>query len=140
MTSGDDASKLAEHDAIMQARFQRLGLLVLIVGLLAAGVVYFRTASKSEPAGSGYEIVGGKSFAMNPSESKRYEYDMVRIGGKSNLLAAEIGQWFGGLWQGRRLAYTLAVVSIGGSFVCLFLAHLLGLPPAPEEKRDGKDL
>ena len=139
MISDDTKAKLAEHDAMMQGRFQKIGLFILIAGLLAAAVVFMRTGPKTDPAGIGYFVEGGKSFVMTPNESKRYEYDMVRIGGKSNLLASEIGGWFGNLWHGRRLAYTLGVLSIGGSFACLFLAHLRGLPPLPDEKTGRKD-
>ena len=126
-----------ERDAILQARFRRIGTLILAAGLLAAAAIYTRTPPDAERGGIGYFIEGGKSFVMTPNESKRYEYEMERIGGKANILASEIVGWFGGLWHGRRLAGTLAVLSVGGSLTCFFLAHLFGLPPLPEEERPG---
>jgi hypothetical protein len=54
----------------------------------------------------------GGEYDLHPEDSKAYLREMEVIGGKANLLAAEFGHWFAGLWQGRTLALTLAVLTL----------------------------
>jgi hypothetical protein len=105
-TRGD----ISAADRALMVRLRKVGAVILVAGLLAAVLVY-ATAPPADPALT--------------SETKRNEYQMEMIGGKSNLLATEIREWFAGLWHGRRLAHTLAYLSIGGSLACFFLAHRL---------------
>lgn len=74
-----------------------------------------------------------------PADTKRYEYDLERMGGKSNVAAAEFRDWFGSLWHGRRLANTLTVLSIGGCLACFLAAHILTFPPPPDDPADRPD-
>ena len=37
---------------------------------------------------------------------------MEVYGGTANVLASELREWFAGLWQGRRLAFTVALLGI----------------------------
>ena len=67
-------------------------------------------------------------------------------GGTANLLATEIREWLAGLWHGKRLAYTIATLSILIAAGCLFVAGRMPLEdddetaPAPDgsgqEKRE----
>ncbi len=82
-----------------------LSLLVLLVGLGTACCIYVI----AEPA-----LVD----PFNPLASKRYVHELGLYGGKFNVLAAELTQWFNGLWHGKNLAFTVGVIS-------LFLAWLL---------------
>jgi hypothetical protein len=102
--------ELSASDAALHARLRLVGAVFLSAGLLAAAVAGI-TAAPADPGAA--------------ADSKRYEYEMEQVGGKSNLFAAEIRGWFDGLWHGRGLAHMLAVVSIGGSILCFFLAHRL---------------
>ena len=88
-------------------RLRVAGLSVLIVGLLIAGLLYATRLPDDEDV----------EFA-----SKRETLQMERIDGKANVLASELRQWFVGLWQGQKLAFTLAYLSVGGCGVCLVLA------------------
>ncbi len=45
-------------------------------------------------------------------KGRSYEREMRMIGGKANLVSAEIVDGFIDLWHGRKLAGTLAVVTI----------------------------
>lgn len=92
-----------------------IGLCILAAGLLAAAFVAGMTASGD---------------AVSSPDTKRYEYQMEVLGGKANLLATEIREWWGSLWHGRRLAYTLAGVSVVSSLGCFFVAHRLNHSPA----------
>ena len=120
---------MSRKDKTLQARFRLIGVCILVAGLLAAALINWRAAPDDE-----------SSDAILSGESKRYEYEMERIGGKSNVLAAEFREWFVSLWHGRRLAHTLVFLSVGGSLACFVLAHLLTYPPPPDDRTDGKDV
>jgi hypothetical protein len=106
------------RDIVLQRRFRAAGTLILIVGLLAAAVVAWRAVPDTDQA-----------YVAMLNNTKRYEYQMELMGGKSNILASELSQWFWSLWHGRRLAQTLTVLSVGGSLACFVVAHRLGFPP-----------
>ncbi|HXE95892.1 MAG TPA: hypothetical protein VN642_05780 [Dongiaceae bacterium] len=44
--------------------------------------------------------------------SKKFAYELERMGGKAALAAHGLNKWFAGLWQGETLAYTVAVITI----------------------------
>ncbi len=120
----DDAIKreLPEGDRVLQERLRLAGVAILVLGLLAAVIIDAKAPPRDEGA---------------YAESRRYEYEMEQIGGKSNLMAAEIREWFAGLWHGRGLARMLACVSVGGSLGCFFLAHRLN-PRIPRRGRPAR--
>lgn len=99
-------------------RLRIAGLIILVLGLLIAGLIY---ATRS-PDDEDVEFV-----------TKRELLQMERIGGKANVLAIELRQWFVGLWQGQNLAFTLAYLSIGGCGFCFLLAKFLA--SADDEKQ-----
>jgi hypothetical protein len=81
--------------------------LILTVGLTAALVIYLTAAAPDDSA-------------IDLADSKQYLRQMELYGGKANLLAAEIRAWVASLWHGRRLALTVAVVTVataGGYWV-----------------------
>jgi len=51
-------------------------------------------------------------LGYDPEDSKRYLRDLERYGGKANIVAGEITDWFNGLWHGRRLAFIVACVTV----------------------------
>jgi len=116
-------------------RFYRAGICVLSAGLLSAATVYL-TASDAKDGAIGYESAGNHSYAIMPGDSKLYQYDLERIGGKSAVMAAELNDWLASLWHGRQLAYTLAFLSVGTAVACFILAHLLTLQPWPNDTDD----
>ncbi|HEY2798549.1 MAG TPA: hypothetical protein VGK26_11725 [Thermoanaerobaculia bacterium] len=67
--------------------------------------------------------------------SKKYLHDLEVYGGKANVLAAEFRDWFAGLWYGRNLAGTIAVLTIVAALVYRFFATPLP-PPEDEELED----
>jgi hypothetical protein len=113
--NADEKQDLAAKDVALQTRLRLIGVSVLAVGLLAAAFV---------------DGLAGSNDNASSTNNKTYEYQMEVIGGKSNLLATEIREWVGSLWHGRRLAHTLAFLSVGGSLACFFLAHRLNHSPA----------
>jgi len=79
----------------------------LVVGLISAIWIYLNAASST-----------GDTLRYNPEESKQYLRAMELYGGKANVMAAELRQWFDSLWHGTRLAYTVAcaTVLLAGAF------------------------
>lgn len=51
-------------------------------------------------------------LGYEPEDTKRYLRDLEMYGGKANILATQFRRWFGGLWQGRPLAGTLAALTV----------------------------
>jgi hypothetical protein len=120
----DDTQDQADRDLVLQARLRVIGCCILVTGVLAAAFVAGRTS-------------GGDDGSL--ADSKRYEYQMEILGGKSNLLATEFRDFIGSLWHGRRLAALLAVVSVGSSLACFFLAHRLNHSPALKGRRKASE-
>jgi hypothetical protein len=84
-----------------QTRFRLIITTVLVLGLGSAALIYlFAEPAPANPLG--YE----------PAESKMYVHDMLLYGGKANLLGSEFTEWLGGLWHGKRLAYTVACITL----------------------------
>ena len=65
----------------------------------------------------GYEFANGAVYALEPGDSKMYRHELERFGGNAAIFADELSRWFSGLWHGKGLARTLAVLS---SVVALF--------------------
>jgi len=106
-------------------RLRRLTAAILAVGFASAIIIYL-TAGAAPENPLGYE----------PLETKKYVNVLELYGGKANVLAAEFREWFAGLWYGRNLAYTVAVITILIVFVIWFLAT--PLPPAPLGKEGNE--
>jgi hypothetical protein len=74
---------------------------ILAVGFGAAVWLYFVDRARPE-----------NPLGYDPLETKQYLHDLELYGGKANVLAAEFRKWFVGLWYGRNLAFTIAVITV----------------------------
>ena len=109
----------------LKARLKLVAMAVLLLGLASAALIYV-FVEEAPPAAIGYIFVDGLKYPIEPGQSKRYVRELERFGGKTSVVFDEFGRWFAGLWEGRQLASTIAVLSIavsGGLF--LFAAGLL---------------
>ncbi|MDR3673664.1 MAG: hypothetical protein P4L36_22665 [Holophaga sp.] len=90
---------------------------ILVVGMTSAVAVFFTAASPADnPLG-------------NPQDdSKIYRRTMEMVGGQANLVASDITDWVAGLWHGRTLACTLAVLTLLVAYGFFFITE--DLPPA----------
>ncbi len=95
---------------------KRIVVLILIVGFGAAVAIYVIAV---------YSPTGPPEYQIE--ESKRYLRDLEMYGGKANVLASDLRQWFASLWHGRRLAYTVAFLTVLLALSVLFF----GVPPPP---------
>lgn len=117
-----------------QVRLYLAGYVVLIVGTIGSAWAY-RVATRDEL---------GEALMAQARNTRDYKGQMENIGGKANVLGAEIQDWFSGLWHGRNLAYTLAVLTVATALMCFYLAFALpDLPPfgdgTPEEPAGPKE-
>jgi hypothetical protein len=100
---------------------------VLALGLCGAALIYLFAGDDSAGA-IGYEVINGTAYPVAPADSKAYQRELERFGGKANVLAAELTRWFAGLLQGRKLAFTVAFLSIVVSLALYLYARLLEEP------------
>lgn len=109
------------HPRFARERRYRLATrAVLIVGFTAAVVAYFVAATRPEnPLG-------------DPLENKKYIHDLQLYGGTANVVAAEFRDWLAGLWYGKNLAYTLAVLTL----LLAGLVRFLSIPPLREDEEE----
>ena len=99
-------------------------LALLLLGLFAAAVIYV-TAEDDSSGMIGYEVVNGVAYPVAPADSKAYQRDLERFGGKANVLAVEFTRWFESLWQGRRLAFSVGFLGIIASLALYLFAKYL---------------
>jgi hypothetical protein len=74
---------------------------ILVAGLATAIGIYMSAASPPDDTVT-YEI----------EHSKQYQRTLELYGGKANVIAVELTQWFDSLWHGTRLAYTVGCATL----------------------------
>jgi hypothetical protein len=80
----------------------------------------------------------GDALMAQARDTKGYQGQMELLGGKANVLGNDIQGWFLGLWHGRNLAYTLAVITIVLALACFYVAFALpDLPAFGDEDAKG---
>jgi len=104
--------------AASSLRRRRAGSLAILLVGLAASLAIFLTAKPPAPNPLGYE----------PEDSKQYLRDMEVYGGKTNLIASEVREFLASLWHGKRLALTVAVITL----VAAWAYHYFSIPLSPE--------
>ncbi|MGC2063834.1 MAG: hypothetical protein WA610_12720 [Thermodesulfovibrionales bacterium] len=110
----------------LQKRHHLITALILLIGLGSSALIYL-TADNEPDNDVFYEY----------QHSKKYKHDLELYGGKANVLANDFIRWFSGLWQGRSLALTSAVITLFISFGYFFVASRLDHAAGDEDHRDG---
>lgn len=105
-----------------ERRLKRIAAGILGAGLLAAVVVYVLAGPEPE-----------NPLGYDPMQSKMFLHDLELYGGKANLLAAEFREWFAGLWVGRNLAFTIAVLSVAAALAIRWIASRAPYEPEGED-------
>jgi hypothetical protein len=77
-----------------------VAVMILVVGFTTALWIYLTAASPPDPSEIGF------------NESKPYQRQVELYGGKANVLAIEAMDWLRSLAHGRRLAITMACVTV----------------------------
>jgi hypothetical protein len=81
-------------------RCQIITATILLTGFGSAVAVYFTVGEAPNDPFAEFE------------KSKKFAYELERMGGKAALAANDFNKWFAGLWQGETLAYTITVITI----------------------------
>src|SRR5439155_12987639 len=89
------------NTANRQTRLRLVAALILVIGLGGAAFIYL-TADKDSDS----------SLASGFENSKKYHHDLELYGGEMTVLTDDLSRWFGGLWQGESLAYTVACITV----------------------------
>lgn len=132
---------LSAEDAILRLvhRLRIASLAILVAGLLAAVSVY--VSNEPNPAAeAGYEtvVVDGKPYMVPTQWSKEYMRGLERFGGGAAVMFDRFDRWFAGLWQGRRLAVTLAWLTLFVSGVVYLVARRMAAVVAAERAARSK--
>ncbi|MFL9868096.1 hypothetical protein PQR67_28300 [Paraburkholderia fungorum] len=110
MSGGNDLNPAATRSPF-QKRLYLAGAVVLLGSLIAAAIIY-AMAPPPDSAVSMYSIA-----------DPRYQIELQRIGGTAEVVMAQLHEWFGGLWQGTALAYTVAVLGALLAGACFFIGY-----------------
>jgi len=104
------------------------GVAILLVGLAGAALIYVFAADDRDTDLAG-EITSGRM----------YRHNLELMGGKFAVVADQFNEWFAGLWHGRSLAYTVAVLAVAIALACFWLARLISnpLPSEPDQERES---
>jgi hypothetical protein len=101
-----------------------IGAIIMVVGLGSALWIY-QTADNNSDSVVGYEIIGGTAYPIAPEDSRVYRRNLEYVGGKSAIVLDDFSRWFFGLWHGKALSFTVAVISIFISILFFFVANRL---------------
>ncbi|MGO9613735.1 MAG: hypothetical protein ACLPX5_11970 [Dissulfurispiraceae bacterium] len=92
-----------------QAGLNTIAVIILLVGLVSAVLIYLSAQEAPEDQGL--------------TDSKAYLRNMELYGGKANVMMQEFRNWLDGLWHGKKLAFTVACISIVISLGFFFVAR-----------------
>lgn len=125
MSDSDPARRNKEAPEPAPAAVFFWGVGVLISGLVAAVLIYVFTGEETDAAAA-------------LARGKMYEHNIQLMGGKFALYSVRFVEWFGSLWHGRSLAWTIGVLAIVIAGACFLIDRLLSvpLPREPERRQD----
>ena len=105
-----------------------LAVIVLAVGIGSSIIIYL-TALLTPITPLDYD----------PFNSKKYLRELELFGGKASVLSIEFLQWFEGLWHGKSLAFTVAMISAVLAFLLWFIGIHMETNPdnAPKKYKSG---
>jgi len=110
------------HERIFYA-----GVVILVAGLIGAALIYWLTADSA-----------GKKTEIEYANPRAYEFQIERLGGKATVYVVRFNEWFTGLWQGRQLAFTVAVLAFVIALICFWLSKRLA-EAVPSDRRQGSE-
>jgi hypothetical protein len=126
-SSGGDSRSMKWNLAEPRNRPRLIASMILLVGFGSAIVIYLKAGT-----------VPGTPLEFSADSSKKYLRDLQLYGGTANVLAVQLMDWFKGLWHGRSLAFTVAIITVAVCLGYLFFAVLLPRYPSEEPPGDGE--
>ena len=113
-----------------------ISAVILLAGLVSAVIIY-RAAMNESAGDSSYEIIGGFVYPGGGGYTKKYVHDLQLYGGNAALLADEFMRWVAGLWHGKTLSYTVAVIAFLLSFGFFIAANNAPSRSKSDANREG---
>ncbi len=113
------AARPASPAEALDQKVRRVTRAILAAGFGSAFIAWIIARSRPE-----------NPLGYDPLDNKKYIHDLQVYGGTANVLAAEFREWFAGLWYGKNLAWTIAVLTV---LVALVVRFYLVTSPAAEE-------
>lgn len=104
-------------------KINRISLGLLLLGLGGAAAIY----ALAEPPE--YD-----PLLADLHSNRKYKRELAVYGGRANVASAEFIDWLGGLWQGRNLAGTVAVLTVVATLGFRFVATP---PPADPGQKNA---
>lgn len=117
---------------LSRRRLNLAALAVLAAGLALALLVHALSDDAPPPSAS-YAIVDGEAHAIPAHASRRYVSQLERFGGKAAVLFDEWIDWMASLAHGRRLAWTIGVLSVLAALGLHAFALYFTPPDAPPQ-------
>lgn len=136
MRSNNHDETRAPAQRPLHERLKLISIGILLIGLLCSALIYFKANDELDGV-IGYEVEGGQVFPVTQGEYKRSEFELEKVGGKFAVISAELDDWFAGLWHGKRLGVTLAVLSVSIAGVVFFFSYLLSFQPPADNAPDS---
>ena len=99
---------------------------ILLAGFGSAAAIYLFA-----------ENVAQNDMVTEFENSKVYRHELEAYGGKLNVVASDFMGWFNGLWHGRTLAVTVAVITTVVAAGLILVARYL--PPDHGTGAEGDD-
>jgi hypothetical protein len=121
----------------LKPRLRVASLIVLAVGLCAALLIHLFVEDVPDDS-LGYAVVDGALYPLSTQDSKAYRREVERFGGKAALAFDDFNRWFAHLWQGKKLAKTVAWISVLLALGIYLFANALG-PDAPPQATDESE-
>ena len=114
--------RLPLHERIFYA-----GVVILVAGLIGAALIYWLTADSAV-----------KKTEIEYANPRAYEFQIELLGGKATVYVVRFNEWFTGLWQGRQLAFTVAMLALVTALICFWLSKRLA-EAVPSDHRQGSE-
>jgi len=86
--------------------FRLIACGIFITGMLISIVIYMKAQPPMQ-----------NPLGYDPLTTKKYLGELELYGGMTNVMASEFKAWFGELWQGKNLSYTIASITAGISII-----------------------
>ena len=118
----------------LSRRRLNLAALAVLAGGLALALLLHTVSDDAPPPSASYTIVDGVAHAIPAHASRRYVSQLERFGGKAAVLFDEWIDWIASLLHGRRLAWTIGVLSVLAA-LGLHAFALYFTPPDPPPGR-----
>ncbi len=90
----------------------RTGIVIFVAGLIAAALIYVFSADQ---------------ISAGFLDRRLTEFEIERIGGKATVYVVRLNEWFGSLWHGRPLAFTIAVLTLLAALLCFWMSDRIAM-------------